>query len=212
MQLLDLFLHPLELLRHLVALLYACLQLLANVHDHFLGALELLGCVVSRARCAIIGLSCCLSVLLEVRGELLVRADELSDARKFQQRLGQARDRLVQPSELLSRLVKLNGAGELLLLRSLLLHLDRIVGQVTEGSVAVHRAPVCLVGSTAHQSAHLVLQREVLLLQLVILLLNPQMMLNLLRLVVMAHLHLVRLCLLKFLLQALLLISESFEG
>ena len=118
----------------------------------------------------------------------------------------------MQPSELLARLVELNRAGQLLLLRSLLLHLDGIVGQVTEGSVAVHRAPVCLVGSTAHESAHLVLQREVLLLQLVILLLDPQMVLNLLRLVVVAHLHLVRLRLLKLLLQALLLISESFEG
>lgn len=98
-----------------------------------------------------------------------------------------------------------------MLLRSLLLHLDRIVGQVAESGVAVHRAPVCLVSTTAHQPSHLVLQRKVLLLQLVVLLLDPQVMLDFLRLIVVAHLHLVRLRLLKFLFKTLLLISERLE-
>ena len=43
----------------------------------------------------------------------------------------------MQAGKLLTRLVKFDGAGHLLLLGSLLLHLDRIVSKVTEGCIAV---------------------------------------------------------------------------
>lgn len=46
LQLLDFYLHSLELLRHLIALLDASLELLADVDDHFLRALDLLVRVV----------------------------------------------------------------------------------------------------------------------------------------------------------------------
>ena len=102
----------------------------------------------------------------------------------------------------------------MLLLRSLLLHLYRIIGQIAEGGVAIHGATVWLSGTircSTHESTHLVLQCVVLLLQLIVLLLDPQMMLDLLSLVVVAHLHLMRPCFLQFFLEALFLVSEGLE-
>lgn len=95
-----------------------------------------------------------------------------------------------------------------------MLHLYRIIGQIAEGSVAIHGATVWLSGPvccSAHESAHLVLQCVVLLLQLIVLLFDPQMMLDLLCLVVVAHLHLMRPRFLQFFLETLLLVSEGLE-
>jgi len=95
------------------------------------------------------------------------------------------------------------------------LHLDGVVCKVAEGRIAVQRATVCSqvcpIVCAAHEPADLILQRVVLLLQLVVLLLDPQVVLNLLRLVVVTDLHLVAAHLLQLLLQALLLISERLE-
>ena len=49
LQRVDLMLHALELLSHLVALLHSRLQLLTDVHDHLARAFQLLSGVVSRA-------------------------------------------------------------------------------------------------------------------------------------------------------------------
>ena len=51
----DFLFHFLELLRHLVALRDALLELLANVKDHLVSALKLLSGIVSGARCACAG-------------------------------------------------------------------------------------------------------------------------------------------------------------
>lgn len=102
----------------------------------------------------------------------------------------------------------------MLLLSGLLLHLYRIIGQISEGSIAIHGATVWLSGPircSAHKSTHLVLQCVILLLQLIVLLFDPKMMLYFLCLVVMAHLHLMRPRFLQFFLEALLLVSKGLE-
>lgn len=98
----------------------------------------------------------------------------------------------MQAGELLAGFVELDSAGDLVLLHSLLLHLDRIVGKVAESGVAVQGA-IRLGGPgirTTHKSADLILQSVVFLLQLVVLFFDPEMMLDLLCLVIVANLHL----------------------
>ena len=78
----DLLLHPLELLSHLIALLHPRLELLADVDDHFAGSLQLLSRIVGRARSRAGALW--QGMLFKVRRELVVRADELAYARHLQ--------------------------------------------------------------------------------------------------------------------------------
>jgi len=85
LELVDFVLHALEFLSHLVALLHACLQLLANMHYHLARALQLLRSVVSRTRCGRGALG--ESVLFEMRRQLVVRAHELAHTWELQEAL-----------------------------------------------------------------------------------------------------------------------------
>ena len=123
----------------------------------------------------------------------------------------------MQAGELLASLVKFDSARHLLLLGSLLLHLDGIIGKVTESGVTIEgaiglRGNGCATSRAPHESAHLILQSVVFLLQLVVLFFYPQMVLDLLSLIVMANLHLMTSHILHFFLQSLLLVSKSLQS
>lgn len=121
LKLVDLLLHLFELLRHLIALRDASLELLADVNDHFGCPLQFLFSIVRCAGSRICALGGC-NLFFEMGCKLVVGAHKLTDAREFQQILSQRGYRLVHACEFFARLFHFSGD----LLRLLLE--DSIVG------------------------------------------------------------------------------------